>query len=69
MAVTLRDLVDAIPTQVHGVVMAIKGISCSHLQAQHILPSDGLCTSTGDPRKSPLPRSYAEKNTWTQGQL
>lgn len=32
IAVRLRDLVDAIPTQVHGVVMATKGFSVHQLE-------------------------------------
>lgn len=45
-------MVDAIPTQVHGVVMATEGFPVNQLE--HISPPDELCTSTGDPRETRL---------------
>lgn len=35
----LRDSVDAIPTQVHGVVMAIKGFPVQHSANYHLMRS------------------------------
>lgn len=43
--------------------MAIKGISCSALRAQHILPTEPSTSSTGDPQKNLVPRSRAEKKS------